>query len=77
MMLHYDLIGTHPQVQGVNIEATVAAFKAAALGSTKTRLGSTLARVAEHFYGLSLADFTSVNFMVDHLVAMEQHVAVH
>lgn len=76
-LIRYDLLGTQPSVENIDLEGSIAKYQTLRLGAEKHVLGAKLARAAEHFFGLSLDDFRSMPELVDVMVAMNQDARVH
>ena len=74
---HYELLGAHPRVEGMNLEGSIADWRKMRSGVMRSLLGRHLAMAAEHFFGLSLNDYRDMNQLVDAMLAMNSELQVH
>jgi uncharacterized protein YqfA (UPF0365 family) len=70
-IIDYTVIGTHPEVEVISLigfEPLVAAHKA---GLDQT---DTIVKIAEHHYGLTLANFDTVDALIDTIRSMDDQL---
>jgi len=77
-MIHYELIGTYPEVNHLanTLPAVIGTWENLRTHAAKQQLGGTIARCALHFYGLSLADFGSMHALISAVKSTDQRLQV-
>ncbi len=77
--IRYECIGAHPEVNhlATTLPTLMKTYEATRDRQIKVQIGNRLVRAAEHFYGLSIADFLSVHALLDAMRSIDQHLLTH
>jgi len=78
MTIHYDLLGTHPELDDVQVQEAVThlGLAMASHSSAVKDFADRLLNIIKHHYGLLLEDFNSLGALLDAVESVEQANAV-